>query len=206
MVYHANLQAHNRGVANQCQRWKTWTPATNSQRAYAEIAFSHERGCKFRKCDAHRGRQAQKKVNGTEGENAISVFCNTPWTRTSILQKSVLSRWNGAQLFCIILMHGHEKRHRAWVTEQCVLCVFAVMKIKRLVREGLKKLKLWAARSVRTRIYFVYLQHGDKILEFVNTLNGLLQFLTSQGPTRSSPAHSFLIKELERTEASLRKQ
>ena len=52
---------------------------------------------------------------------------------------------------------------------------------------------------MRTRIYFVYLQHGDKILEFVNTLNGLLQFLASQGPTRSPPAHSFLIKELERT-------
>ena len=47
--------------------------------------------------------------------------------------------------------------------------------------------------------YLVYLQHGDKILEFVNTLNGLFIFLASQGPTRSSPAHSFLIKELDRT-------
>ena len=164
-------------------------------------ALFHWRCWETQKSHSHAGRRRQKNVHGTEGENAISVFCNTPWTRTAIWQKSVLWLRNGTQLFCVILMHGNEKRHRAWVREQCVLCMFDIMKIKRLVREGLKKLKWWAARSVRTRICFAYLQHGDKILEFVNTLNGLLQFLASQRPTRSSPAHSFLIKELERTEA-----
>ena len=110
---------------------------------HAQKSHSRTRGvANFGNVTRTEGAKHKKKVNGTEGENAISVFCNTPWTRTTILQKSVLSRWNGAQLFCIILMHGHEKCHRAWVTEQCVLCVFDVMKIKRLVREGLKKLKL----------------------------------------------------------------
>ena len=80
-------------------------------------------------------------MNGTEDGNAISEFRNTPWTRIAIREESVLSRWNGIQLLCVSLVNGNEKRHRAWVREQRVLCLFDVMKTKRLVREGLKRLK-----------------------------------------------------------------
>ena len=57
-----------------------------------------------------------------------------------------------------------------------------MLKTKRLVREGINKLELSTARQVRTVFYVVYLQHGDTMLEFVSTLNGLRQLLASQGP------------------------
>ena len=34
---------------------------------------------------------------------------------------------------------------------------------------------------MRTQIYFAYLQHGDAILVFVNTLNEILKLLASEG-------------------------
>ena len=55
-----------------------------------------------------------------------------------------------------------------------MLCVFDVMKIKRLVREGLKTLQIQAARWARKMFYFVYLQQRDEISEDERTLNGLL--------------------------------
>ena len=42
---------------------------------HTQKKHSHTRGfAKKQKRDAHRGRQAKKQVNGTEGENAIFVF------------------------------------------------------------------------------------------------------------------------------------
>lgn len=84
VVHHSNSKTRVRWVPNACWRWKTWTPATHFQQAHAKQAFSHERCCKNQKCDARRGRHAQKKVNGMEGENAISAFRDTPWARTAI--------------------------------------------------------------------------------------------------------------------------
>lgn len=141
VIYCYNLQARNRRVAKRCRRWKTWAPATHSERACTEIRFSHGRGCKCQKRNAHRRRWAQKKLNGTEGENAISEFWNTPWTRSAIWTENALSPWQRIHLLWFFFMHGNEQRHRAWVRKQYVLRRSNLMEIKRFMREGFKKLK-----------------------------------------------------------------
>ena len=98
-----------------------------------------------------------------------------------------------------ISCNENKNRHRERVREQCELCILGMARKKHLVREGFKKLKPLTPRKVRTLFCFAYLQHGDEIIGFPKTLNGILQIVASGGLACNTRSHSFLIKELERT-------
>ena len=152
---------------------------------HAHKKHSRTRGvAKTKNAKRNEGAKQKKKWTARRAGTRFLCFATPPGREQQNIRKVS---------FCIRTEHDklHAFHKLKWRKSQRVgesmkkILVSWIAKTKRFVREGLKKWKYWAARSVRTRIYFAYLQHGDAILVFVNTLNEILRFLASGRPTES---------------------